>query len=124
MTAHQDRVSKLGPVARLVFALLAEAATPLTAYELLWRLQARRGKSAPPSSIYRALNTLIDAGLAHRIVSLNAFVICRTPSAAHDPLFMICENCGGVRETVIGVIGQQLRDRAAGSGFQVTRLHF
>lgn len=124
MTASEAGVRKLGPVARIVFALLAEAETPLTAYELLWRLQARRGKSAPPSSIYRSLNTLIDAGLAHRVASLNAFVICSIPGRPHDPMFLICESCGATRETDIATLGAPLRDRAEQSGFRVSRLHF
>ncbi|MFT3727293.1 MAG: Fur family transcriptional regulator [Terricaulis sp.] len=124
MTAQEDRANKLGPVARIVFALLAEAPAPLTAYELLWRLQARRGKSAPPSSVYRALKTLIDAGLAHRVASLNAFVVCREPERPHHPMFLICESCGATSETDIAALGAPLRDRAEHAGFRVSKLHF
>jgi Fur family zinc uptake transcriptional regulator len=122
--AQAQRLATVGPVARLVFALLAEAETPLTAYELLWRLQTRRGKSSPPSTIYRSLNALIDVGLAHRVASLNAFVVCTLAGEQHAPLFMICEECGSVREADIAEAAAQVRADVERAHFKASRFHF
>lgn len=86
------RLAALAPVPREVYDLLAGSPTPLKAYELLWRLQQKRARSAPPSTIYRAIALLIEAGLVHKIESLNAFVIC-TVESDHHPVFLVCEQC-------------------------------
>jgi len=122
--AQAQRLKTVGPVARLVFALLAEADAPLTAYELLWRLQTQRGRSSPPSTIYRSLGALIDVGLAHRVASLNAFVACTHAGEAHEPLFMICEACGRVREADIAAVAGQVRADVERAHFKPSRFHF
>src|SRR5258706_15121539 len=58
-----ERLGALGRVPREVFALLADSKTPLKAYELLWRLQAKNGRRAPPTTLYLALATLLEGGL-------------------------------------------------------------
>src|SRR6185295_19742059 len=98
----QDRARKLealGRVPREVFDLLAASPTPLKAYELLWRLQEKRGRRAPPSTIYRAVSVLIDQGLVHKIESRNAFIVCSAADSAHDPIFLVCERCNAAFET-------------------------
>ena len=47
----------------------------MSAYDLIQVLHSE-GMSSPPT-MYRALRQLVDAGVAHRIESLNAFVACR-----------------------------------------------
>ena len=119
-----QRLEALGRVPREVFGLLADSKTPLKAYELLWRLQAKRGRRAPPTTIYRALATLIEAGLAHRIESLGAFVVCATPNTSHDPIFLLCEQCGEALETNLGSMAQSVTKHVERAGFQVRRLNF
>jgi Fur family zinc uptake transcriptional regulator len=118
-----QRLAALGRVPREVFALLADSTTPLKAYELLWRLQANRGRRAPPTTIYRALATLIEAGLVHRIESLGAFIVCAMPDTSHDPIFLLCEQCGSALETNVGSIAQSVTEHVEGVGFQVRRLN-
>lgn len=124
--AHDQaqRLATLGRVPREVFALLAEAEKPLKAYELLWRLQAKRGQSAPPSTIYRAVSVLVDAGLAHRIESLSAFVICRGSHGAREPIFLVCESCGKAAEIDPGETAQMVTAHIERTGFRVRRLNF
>jgi Fur family zinc uptake transcriptional regulator len=117
--------------------LRAAAGRALTAYQVLARLEAvgMRG----PQTVYRALDALRQAGLIHRIESLNAFTVCVHDHDAtghggtghgpdlhhghpHRPAFAVCRDCGAVREledaalaAVLGVVadrtGYRVEDR-------------
>ena len=93
-----QRVAALGRVPREVYDVLSRSPTPLKAYDLLWRLQAERGRRAPPSTVYRAANLLIEAGLVHRIDPMAAYVACTQPDHPHTPAFLVCEKCGAATE--------------------------
>ena len=71
----------LTPLRRAVLALVLQAERPLTAYQLLERLQTAR-RAAPPT-IYRALDFLLARRLVHRIERLGAFVACAEPDHEH-----------------------------------------
>ena len=62
----------------------------------------------------------MDAGLVHRIESLNAFVACSTPDCGrHETtLFMLCEICGAVDEFVAPDILEALDAVCAAKAFQ------
>ena len=60
--------------------LLAGADKPLSAYDVIDALRDH-GRVAPPT-VYRALQKLIDEGLAHRLETRNAYVACREADAA------------------------------------------
>jgi len=82
----------------LVFDTLAAAEGPLSAYGILDVV--RDDGLRAPLQVYRALDKLVEAGLVHRLESINAFVAC---SHHHDnpdrPIaFAICETCGQVSE--------------------------
>lgn len=108
---------RLTPVRRRTLEILLEAHEALGAYDVLARLDADGFGSKPPVA-YRALTFLVDAGLAHRIERLNAFVACAQPGADHDPAFMICNRCGTVAE---GEAGSGLQTSAAAAGFRIER---
>jgi len=58
-----------------------------------------KGKRPAPISVYRALGYLLDNGLAHRLASQNAFIVCGHAHGAEEPVvFLICEQCGEVKE--------------------------
>ena len=77
-----------------VLDVLTEATGPLSAYGILDALRPAGFRA--PLQVYRALDKLLEAGLAHRIESMNAFVACASPDDAHHEaiVFMLCENCG------------------------------
>jgi Fur family zinc uptake transcriptional regulator len=87
---------RLTPPRRRVLELLLQAHGPLKAYDLI----AAFGDGAPakPPTVYRALEFLERLGFAHRIESLNAYVPCRLPDAAHSAAFLICDCCGAAEE--------------------------
>lgn len=105
----------------LVLDALSHAEGPLSAYTILDRL--RDDGFRAPLQVYRALDTLIKAGFAHRLESLNAFVAC---SDAHDhghghphrmTAFAICDQCGQVAEFSDPLVGERLDAWVASTGF-------
>ncbi len=118
-TLVAGRRQKLTPIRRHVLRLLLEDAKPTKAYDLIARLD---GIGAPkPPTVYRALDFLLDMGLAHKIESLNAYVACGHLSHAHAAIFLICEDCGSAMELhAENTLGQVRRDAEA-VGFQLRR---
>jgi Fur family zinc uptake transcriptional regulator len=76
--------------------LLVQAGGPMKAYDLLDAFKA--GGSTAPPTVYRALDALVDIGLAHRIPSINAYVACHREDDGHAASFLICDCCGSVEE--------------------------
>lgn len=70
---------------------------PIGAYDLLEELN-KEGKRHGPPIVYRALDFLIEAGLVHRLDSLNAYIGCADPEHVHGGQFLICSNCRLVLE--------------------------
>ncbi|MCK8462769.1 transcriptional repressor [Aliiroseovarius sp. S1339] len=112
--------ARLTPVRRRVLEILLEEHRAMGAYDVLDRLAAEGFGSQPPVA-YRALEFLVDQGLAHRIRRLNAFAACTSPGEGHAPVFFICKSCKAVAETS----GQSVRDEvdrvARDLGFRVER---
>jgi Fur family zinc uptake transcriptional regulator len=120
---HHERPRDLTRNQDLVLKTLNAADTPLSAYDILDRLRSEGIRA--PLQIYRALEKLVDGGLAHRLESLNAFVCCanaqqhaRTGGTA---AFAICADCGHVDEFADEVVEERLKDWASMHGFAPTR---
>ena len=92
------------------------------AYEVLERLAGDGFGNQPPVA-YRALEFLVEQGLAHRIRRLNAFAACMTPGEAHSPAFFICKSCDAVAEAPAGRVRDAMEDAANGIGFVVERMN-
>jgi len=111
---------RLTPVRRRTLEILLEEHRAMGAYEVLERL-VEDGFGKQPPVAYRALEFLVENGLAHRIRRLNAFAACMTPGQSHAPAFFICEVCDGVAEVQDVSVRQAVDAAAAGIGFQVRR---
>ena len=103
---------------RRVLEILWHSHSPLGAYEILERLQ-EDGSHPAPMVVYRALDFLIEAGLAHRLSSRNAFIGCSLPEDDHEAQFLICDNCGSAAEIEGKPIAKAVKETAASAGFQV-----
>jgi Fur family zinc uptake transcriptional regulator len=108
-----------------VLEKLEHASGPLSAYTLLDQLRGQGFRA--PLQVYRALDTLMKAGLVHRLESLNAFVAC---AEQHDhghthghgmTAFAICDKCGQVTELSDIAIGERLEEWVGASGFVAKR---
>lgn len=101
----------------LVLGRLHDAEGPMSAYDILDELRPEGIKA--PLQIYRALDKLLEKGLAHRLESLNAFVACAEPSCHRTGIiaFAICQSCGQVSEFSDFVVRQRLEGWADSAGF-------
>ncbi|MEL6818305.1 MAG: Fur family transcriptional regulator [Pseudomonadota bacterium] len=112
MNEHVHTHEKLTKNQSLVMGTLEKAGGPLSAYTILDELRTEGLRA--PLQVYRALEKLVEFGLAHRLESLNAFVACRhTGCGGHKTIaFMICEKCGHVREISDSALAGQLQSLA------------
>ena len=112
-----------------VLSALGRSVKPLSAYDILDR--ARSDALKAPVQVYRALEKLSSRGLVHRIEALNAFVACSDCNhpahdhqdashahAEHRPGFVICRDCGSVREFEDERLAG-IAEEAAGTDFSV-----
>ena len=99
-----------------VLALVWQSHKPVGAYEILDKLGEEGRKAAPPT-VYRALEFLIEAGLVHRLDSLNAFIGCPEPERSHTGQFLICRKCRTVTELDDGDIDDLVEQKARTAGF-------
>ncbi|MDP3262601.1 MAG: Fur family transcriptional regulator [Tabrizicola sp.] len=110
--------ARMTPVRRRVLEILLEEHRALGAYDVLNRLAAEGFGNQPPV-VYRALDFLVDQGLAHRIQRLNAFTACMHPGEAHQPVFLICRTCSTVAEAEAAPVRKALDVAAKGLGFAI-----
>ncbi len=113
---------RLTPVRRRTLEILLEEHRALGAYEVLERL-VRDGYGNQPPVAYRALEFLVENGLAHRIRQLNAFAACAMPQEAHDPVFLICSGCDLVAELPGTAASSGLRSSAMRAGFSIENMN-
>jgi Fur family zinc uptake transcriptional regulator len=100
-----------------VLALLRGANRPMTAYQLLGRMQRKGGAVAPPT-VYRALKRLEDAGVVQRIQRLRAWAVVTSPVPG---VVAICDDCGSVRSVEAPSLFESLHQRLAAEGFAEAR---
>jgi Fur family zinc uptake transcriptional regulator len=122
-TAEQlcrNRGLRFTPIRRRVLELVWDSHKPIGAYDILEALGQESASAAPPT-VYRALDFLIEAGLVHRLDSLNAFVGCPDPADRHAGQFLICTSCRTVTELSDPEIEQLITAKAATGGFAAMR---
>jgi Fur family transcriptional regulator, zinc uptake regulator len=112
---------KLTPLRRQVLSLICQSHKPAGAYQLLADLSRLRGDAAAPPTVYRALDFLVEHGLAHKIDSLNAFVACYAAEKPHRGFFLICEKCLDVQEVTDRRANDALTSAATQAGFSASR---
>lgn len=113
---------RLTPVRRKTLEILLSEHRAMGAYEVLDHLSAGGFGNQPPVA-YRALEFLVEHGLAHRVNKLNAFAACMHPGEAHSPLFLICQSCETVAEAPAAPVLSAVDIAAAAHGFAVDRVN-
>jgi Fur family transcriptional regulator, zinc uptake regulator len=113
------KIPGLTPARQRALDILIEANRPVGAYEMIDLMADAGGKRPAPVSVYRALAFLLDHGLAHRLESKNAFVVCGHAHGAEEPVvFLICEGCGEVKEATSAGLSRELSALTGAAGFR------
>ena len=92
--------ANLTPNRRRVLQQLQRSERPLSAYELL-ELLRQDGVSWQPPTAYRALDYLVEQGLAHYLQSIQKYVVCPHSDCSHFSHLLICVLCGQVQEVAM-----------------------
>ncbi|HET8899673.1 MAG TPA: Fur family transcriptional regulator [Rhodanobacteraceae bacterium] len=111
-----ERDLRLTPLRRDVLELVAAAAKPIKAYDLLDQLRERHDNPAPPT-VYRSLDFLLQQGFIHKLESINAFVSCFHPTEAHQVPFLICDVCHNAVEVCDDRVAELIESQARDLGF-------
>ncbi|MGB3455129.1 MAG: Fur family transcriptional regulator [Litorimonas sp.] len=100
-----------------VYRTLLESPCPLGAYEILDRMDAAVGAQKPPT-VYRALDWLLEMGLAHRIATLSKFVAAPLDAAASPVAYLLCRECGQAEPMEAGPVSALLHTAVRDAGFR------
>ncbi|MEI6557133.1 MAG: Fur family transcriptional regulator [Rhodospirillaceae bacterium] len=114
------RGARLTALRRRVLELVWQSHRPRGAYDMLDDL-GEDGRAAAPLTVYRALDFLVGQGLVHRLESLNAYVGCAGPPAAHCGQFLVCDGCGIALELNDHEVAAAILSCAGAHGFRVVR---
>jgi Fur family ferric uptake transcriptional regulator len=110
------RGRRLTPQRRMIWeALAAEPDRHLSVAEVTERVRARV-PSVTPSTVYRTLDVLVEAGLALR-TDLGGDRVFYEPAHEHPHHHLVCERCGAVRHVHDDVLGDLRTRIEAGSGY-------
>lgn len=112
---------RLTPIRKRVLELIWQSHRAVKAYDLLEILQQESSTAKPPT-VYRAIDFLLDAGLVHKINSLNAFVGCSHPTESHRCMFLLCEVCGHVEECCQPALKHEIDHVALESGYKLRKI--
>lgn len=115
------RGERLTDMRRATYLELLEAGQPVSAYDLLQRLQVRLDKPLAPPTVYRPLEFLVQQGLAHRLESTHAFVACDHPSDHHQALYLVCTACGSAEEVRAPAVEGLIAETASSHRFVMQR---
>ena len=114
------RGARLTPIRRRVLELLHGFDKPLGAYDLV-ELLGSQGHRMAPITVYRALDFLIEQGLAHRLASRNAYIVSSNVAGDRTTTaFLICEACGDVNEIASPGLGLAVKFTLTAAGEPVT----
>ncbi len=116
----RERGVRLTEQRKTVLRLFCASDKPISAYELLDQMRGVVKNPAPPT-VYRALDFLLEQGLAHKLESLHAYVGCAHPDYPHASQFLICDGCGEVTEVEDASVAESLRAAGQGRGFRTKR---
>ncbi len=89
---------RLTPARLTAYAELLSSNRPLSAYELIARLEKREKRKIAPLTVYRHLDFLIRVGLVHRLESKQTYLPCDHPEHAHESQYLLCSSCGRADE--------------------------
>jgi len=119
--AFEEQGMRLTELRRRVLEEVASSHQAVGAYDVLERLSRKGGRRLAPISVYRALDTLVAAGVVHRLESRNAFFACHATHAANRrQIVLACETCGSVAEVSGARVFDGIVEAANSVGFRTS----
>ena len=109
---QSDRIKHADRVLRY----LQQQDRPLSAYDIMEGL--RPDGVTASTTVYRALEKLLNAGRVHRIESLNAWMVCCGGHDHQTPVFAICDDCGTVTEHIDTDFNHSIASLSKTTGFE------
>ncbi len=110
--------NRLTPARLVAYAEILNSGGPISAYELIARLEQKEQRKIAPPTVYRHLDFLMRVGLVHRLESTQSFVACEHPGHEHASQYLLCTECGSADELESGELEQLLAQAADQHGFQ------
>lgn len=107
---------------RQVLSALSQAQRPVSPYEIQEMLK-QEGEHLNHVTIYRILDLLCTLNLAHKVLLLGGFVRCSLGEEEGCHRFMICRECGALKEFADRALCQEESEVTRELGFR-TEHHF
>ncbi len=107
---------------RQVLGILAEAQRPLSPYEIQDMLK-EKGEYLNHVTIYRVLELLCSLNLAHKVLLAGGFVICSLGESRGCHRFVVCRECGRLKEYASEALCAEETEMAEQLGFRAEQ-HF
>ena len=124
-SAARERLTRQGEqwtgMREAVFEALAGFDKPASAYDIAEQVSKAQGRRVAANSVYRILDLFVNANLARRVESANAYVANQHPGCLHDCIFLICDNCGQAVHIDDDTLSGGVRKAAANAGFSSAR---
>lgn len=109
---------RLTPARLSAYAEVVSCGQPISAYELIARLERRQKRKIAPLTVYRHLDFLIRVGLVHRLESKQSYLACDHPEHEHESQYLLCSSCGNADELESKQLGKLLEKLMHQKGFQ------
>jgi Fur family zinc uptake transcriptional regulator len=123
--AARERLTKEGEqwtgMREAVFDALAAFDKPASAYDIAEAVSKTQGRRVAANSVYRILDLFVNANLARRVESANAYVANEHPGCLHDCIFLICDTCGQTVHIDDDSLSGGVRNAAKSAGFSAPR---
>ncbi len=110
--------ARLTPARLGAYAELLASKRPVTAYELIARLEESQQRKIAPLTVYRHLDFLIQVGLVHRLESTQSYLPCDHPEHTHESQYLLCSSCGAADEVESKPLESLLNTIADQRGFR------
>jgi len=105
-----------------VLKALAEVKSPVSPYGIQ-DILSKKGEHLNHVTIYRILDLFCDLNLAHKVLLLNGFVKCSLGKKEGCHRFMVCRQCGMLREFADKALCEEENEIAQDLGFH-SEQHF
>jgi Fur family zinc uptake transcriptional regulator len=123
--AARDRLTRQGEqwtdMREAVFEALASFDKPASAYDIAEQVSKAQERRVAANSVYRILDLFVNANLARRVESANAYVANQHPGCLHDCIFLICDTCGQAVHIDDDSLTSGVRKAAKDAGFSAPR---